>query len=83
MAEAIEKLEASGEIDLEDSVREKLLKISASTIDRLLKKEKDCYRLGKGISGTKPGTLLKKSIPIKTFSDWDDAKTGFAEGDFT
>ena len=81
MAEAVKKLEAHREIDLEDDVREKLLKISASTIDRLLKKEKDSYRIGKGRSGTKPGSLLKKSIPIRTFSDWDDAKPGFVEGD--
>lgn len=41
MAEAVEKLEYHGETDLDPEVREKLLKISASTIDRLLKPEKD------------------------------------------
>jgi hypothetical protein len=81
MAEAVEKLETHKEIDLTDQVREKLLNISASTIDRLLKSEKDKFRLGKGRSGTKPGSLLKKSIPIRTFSDWDDAKPGFTEVD--
>jgi len=81
MAEAVEKLEAHKEIDLTDKVREKLLKISASTIDRLLKPEKDKFRLGKGKSGTKPGTLLKNQIPIRTFADWDDAKPGFTEAD--
>lgn len=63
MAEAVEKLEAHKEIDLTEKVREKLAKISASTIDRLLKPEKDRCRIGKGRSGTKPGTLLKKAIP--------------------
>jgi len=81
MVEAVAKLEKYKEVDLTDQVREKLLKISASTIDRLLKPEKDRYRIGKGRSGTKPGTLLKKSIPIRTFSDWDDAKPGFVEAD--
>ena len=71
MAEAIEKLQKHKEIDILPSVKEKLLSISASTIDRLLKPEKDRYRLGKGRKGTKPGTLLKKAIPIRTFSDWD------------
>ena len=47
MAEAIKKLTKHKEIDLIPSVRQKLLKISASTIDRLLKPEKDRYRLGK------------------------------------
>lgn len=81
MGEAVEKLEACGEIDLEEKVREKLTKISASTIDRLLRSEKDKARLGKGRSGTKPGTLLKHSIPIRTFADWDDARPGFTEVD--
>jgi len=81
MGEAVEKLEACGEIDLEEKVREKLAKISASTIDRLLRSEKDKFRLGKGRSGTKPGTLLKHSIPIRTFADWDDARPGFTEVD--
>ncbi len=81
MGEAVEKLEACGEIDLTDQVREKLLKISASTIDRLLKSEKDRFKLGKGRKGTKPGTLLKHSIPIRTFADWNDAVPGFTEVD--
>ncbi|MDP3012313.1 MAG: ISNCY family transposase, partial [Candidatus Hydromicrobium sp.] len=81
MAEAVKKLEKHKEIDLSPEVREKLLKISASTIDRLLKPEKDRYRLGKGRKGTKPGALLKKSIPIRNFADWDNAKPGFVEAD--
>lgn len=81
MAEAVEKLEKHKEIDLTDNVREKLLKISASTIDRLLKSEKDKARLGKGRKGTRPGTLLKKQIPIRTFSDWDEKRPGFVEVD--
>ena len=81
MTEAVEKLEYRKEIDLTDKVREKLTKISASTIDRLLKPEKYKFRLGKGRKGTKPGTLLKKAIPIRTFADWDDAKPGFVEID--
>jgi len=81
MGEAVEKLEKHKEIDLADQVREKLLKISASTIDRLLKSEKDKFKLGKGRKGTRPGTLLKNSIPIRTFADWDDARPGFTEVD--
>ena len=81
MAEAVAKLEKHKEIDLTDEVKKKLVNISASTIDRLLKKEKDKFRLGKGRSGTKPGTLLKNQIPIRTFADWDDAVPGFTEVD--
>jgi len=81
MAEAVAKLEKHKEIDLTPTVRKKLLKISASTIDRLLKPVKDKFKIGKGRKGTKPGTLLKKSIPIRTFADWDDARPGFVEID--
>jgi len=81
MAEAVAKLEKHREIDLSPTVRKKLLKISASTIDRLLKPVRDRYRIGKGRKGTKPGTLLKHSIPIRTFADWDEARPGFVEID--
>ncbi|MBM3709812.1 MAG: transposase family protein [Actinobacteria bacterium] len=81
MAEAIKKLTKHKEISISPEVRQKLLKISASTIDRLLKPEKDKYRLGKGRKGTKPGSLLKKAIPIRTFADWNEKKPGFIEAD--
>ncbi|MHB8276086.1 MAG: DDE-type integrase/transposase/recombinase [Candidatus Humimicrobiaceae bacterium] len=81
MAEAVKKLQKHKEIDLSPTVKEKLLSVSASTIDRLLKPEKDRYRLGKGRKGTKPGTLLKKAIPIRTFSDWNEKKPGYLEAD--
>jgi len=54
MKEALEKLERHREINLYPAVREKLLKVSACTIGRLLRPERDRYRLGKGRSGTKP-----------------------------
>ncbi len=81
IAEAVRKLKKHGEIEITPEVEDKLKAISASTIDRLLKAEKDKMRLGKGRSGTKPGTLLKKSIPIRTFADWDEKKPGFCECD--
>jgi hypothetical protein len=31
--------------------------------------------------GTKPGTLLKSQIPIRTYADWDDRRVGFVEID--
>lgn len=59
---------------------EKLFGMSAATIDRLLAGERKKAEL-KARSQTKPGTLLKHQIPIRTFSDWDDAKPGFVEID--
>ena len=35
----------------------------------------------KGRSGTKPGSMLKRQIPIRTFAEWDDARPGFCEVD--
>jgi len=74
LSEIIPVLEKWGEIKLDAKVRKKLFKISASSIDRLLANIRKRYQL-KSRSTTKPETLLKKSIPIKTFADWDEAKT--------
>jgi len=35
----------------------------------------------RGRAGTKPGTLLKKQIPIRTFAEWDEQRPGFVEID--
>ena len=61
-------------------VMELLLKVSASTIDRLLKPDKKKLVL-KGKSGTKPGKLLKKQIPVRTYYADADKKPGFFETD--
>ena len=81
LPEVIPKLEQFGEIRLSKIVRKKLLQISPATIDRLLKSEREKYTLKKRVHHTKPGTLLKSQIPIRTFSDWDDAQPGFFEMD--
>jgi len=56
-----------------------LYKISAPTIDRILKPLRAKYRL-RGRCTTKPGTLLRKQIPIKT-NQWNEFKPGFVEAD--
>lgn len=80
LGEVVERLERFEEIRCEPEVRKKLSEISAATIDRLLRAERKKYEL-KGRSQTKPGTLLKHQIPIRTFSDWDEACPGFGELD--
>jgi len=61
-------------------VAEGLCRMSPSTIDRLLRPWR---RRGHHhrFSLTKPGTLLKDAIPIKTFADWEDQQPGFLEVD--
>lgn len=73
-------LENHGELEFLPEVRAKLLTISSSTIDRLLASERKRLKL-KGRTGTKPGSLLKNSVPIKTFADWNDTRPGFIEID--
>jgi hypothetical protein len=60
--------------------KELLLSISPSTIDRLLRQDKKKLAL-KGKSGTKPGKLLKKQIPVRTYYADVDKKPGFFEID--
>ena len=64
---------------LDSEVYDKLLSISASTIDRILKPVR--LKVGrKGLGGTKPGSLLKNQIPIQTHT-WDISQPGFMEAD--
>jgi len=56
-----------------------LYKISPPTIDRILKPLRAKYK-SRGRCTTKPGTLLRKQIPIKT-NQWDEFKPGFVEAD--
>lgn len=60
-------------------VKQALAKISPSTIDRLLVQERLRVKR-KGLSTTKPGTLLKHHIPVNT-NQWDETRPGFLEAD--
>lgn len=75
----VESLEKHGHLSLTPSTRQRLLKMSAATADRLLRSERTQRK--KSISTTRPGALLKKQIPIRTFSDWNDVTPGFVEAD--
>jgi len=76
----VSALERHGELLLDSQTKQKLAKVSPATIDRLLAPERRKAQL-KGRSTTKPGTLLKRQIEIRTFSDWDEGKPGFVEVD--
>jgi len=66
-----------GKIDAE--TLQKLRSLSPATIDRLLKPVR-VKHTKHGRSTTKPGTLLRKQIPIKT-NQWDETRPGFIEAD--
>lgn len=80
LEEVIVKLEQHQEIEIDNETRQKLKRISASSIDRLLAEEKRKLRI-KSRSRTKPGTLLKHQVPIRTFAEWNDNAPGFIEID--
>ncbi len=80
LSEMVELLDRRGELKCKAETRKKLGRMSAATIDRLLRPERQKYRL-KGRAHTRPGTLLKHQIPLRTFSEWDEQRPGFLEID--
>jgi hypothetical protein len=79
LPEMVAVLERHDELVIDDESKALLLQMSVATIDRLLARFRN--QRGRGFSTTKPGTLLKDAIPVRTFADWDDAKPGFVEVD--
>jgi hypothetical protein len=80
LGELVAILRGFGELDIDDDTAALLAGMSAATIDRRLAPERKKHEL-KGRSHTKPGSLLKSQIPIRTWADWDDAMPGFVEID--
>ena len=59
--------------------RQLLRAVSSATLDRLLAPARVAHPL-RGLSGTKPGSLLRTEIPIRT-DNWDITRPGFLEAD--
>jgi hypothetical protein len=80
LATLVPLLLRDGEIALSDTQAASLMEMSAATIDRKLAGER--ARLGaRGRSHTKPGSLLKAQIPVRTWAEWDEDRPGFVEID--
>lgn len=79
LPEMVDVLEREGELVLPKETKCLLLQMSPATIDRRLQRVRRQRQRGR--STTKPGTLLKQAIPVRTFADWDDARPGFVEID--
>ncbi len=78
----VDRLVACGELEAAPDIVDALVAMSPATIDRRLQP----YRTGlvevpRGRSLTRPGSLLKSSIPLKTWHEWDDTTPGFLEID--
>jgi hypothetical protein len=80
LPELVAVLRRFGELDIDEGTAALLAGMSAATIDRRLAPQRKKHQL-KGRSHTKPGSLLKSQIPIRTWADWDDAVPGFIEID--
>ena len=80
LPEMVKVLRKHGEQQIDVAMEALLCGISPATIDRLLRPHR---RLGgrRGLSTTRPGSLLKSSIPVRTFADWQENKPGFMEVD--
>jgi len=78
--EMVKILRQHGEQRIDVSMEGHLCRMSPSTIDWLLRPHR---WLGgrRGLTTTRPGSLLKSSIPIRTFADWQENKPGFLEID--
>jgi len=80
LPEMLSILERFNEINITPEVKKLLLGMSRATIDRCLKKARFTPPL-RGKATTKPGTLLKKAIPVRTFTPWEEEIPGFMEFD--
>lgn len=80
LAELVPALEREEALVLTPEVRAALLRVKAATIDRRLTTLRRQHK-PRGMTTTKPGSLLRKQVPIRTYTPWDDPRAGFVEID--
>jgi hypothetical protein len=80
VCELLDRLVQCGELSVPASVDKLVRQVSRPTLARLLGPARARYPL-RGATTTYPSTWLKQQIPIRTFTDWDDAAPGFCEID--
>ena len=73
LIDLVPRLRGFDELDIDDATAAKLLTIAPATIDRRLKVDRGKLD-SRGRSHTKPGSLLRDSIPMRTWADGDDAR---------
>lgn len=80
LGELVPVLRAYGELEIQEATAAALCRMSAATIDRRLAPDRAKLQV-RGRSHTKPGSLLKDAIAMRTWADWDQAVPGFVEID--
>ena len=68
-----------GHLDLDGTVQDRLLAMSAATMDRALADTR--ATAGRNRRRSTPSSAVKRLVPIRTFADWGDPAPGFAEAD--
>lgn len=77
----VPRMRAAGQLRCSDEVAAKLAKISASTVDRLLRREKQVRRVNRPRSST-VHPLLYQKIPVKIVAEWDTEEVGNVQVDY-
>ena len=72
-------LEGHGHVRLDPTVRQHLLAVSASTIDRMLSGTRASAGGRRARAKTTPA--VRRRVPVRTFADWHDPAPGFVEAD--
>jgi len=78
--ELLDRLTREGELTLAPEVDKRVRQVSPATLGRLLAPAR-ATRPPRGATTTRVGTWLRHEIPIRTFTEWDDAGPGFFEVD--
>jgi hypothetical protein len=78
--ELLDRLLRYGELTLVPAVDKLVRQASRPTLARLLGPARAHYPR-RGATLTRPGSVLKHEIPIRTFAEWTDAQPGFLEVD--
>jgi hypothetical protein len=73
--EYVRKLVWHGEVQAAREVQAKVSSMSAATMDRLLSAER-ARMVGRSRARTKPGTLLRDQVPVRTHGQWRDEPVG-------
>ena len=71
-------LERNGHLHLAEPLRQKILAMSASTIDRLLRVPRSATRLKKA---RRAMPAARRRVPVRTFADWNEPAPGSMEMD--
>ena len=78
--ELLDRLTRDGALTLPPAIDKLVRHVSAATLGRLLAPARATHPV-RGATTTRPGTWLRHDIPIRTFTEWNDAGPGFVELD--